>query len=331
MHRLHPRREDAFRPTPWLANPHLQTLWPALLRRHPRPHLRREALPLSDGDQLQLAFGPERDGPLVLLLHGLGGCADSGYIGGLIRALAATNIASVVVQFRGAGGIPNRADRFYHGGAYDDLAEAADGLRRRFPGRPLGAVGFSLGGSVLLNWLGSARTPLRAACAVSVPFDLEACAMALDKGFARVYQWDLVRALKRVVWAKFKDRVDPPVDLAAVAAIRRLWDFDDRVTAPLHGFAGAHDYYRRASCRQRLRAIQAPTLILHALDDPFVPRHCVPQPHELSKSVRLELSDRGGHVGFVAGGWPRYWLEERVCAFLRSRLHSESPQSWGVE
>lgn len=311
-----------FRPAHWLRNHHLQTLWPALVRRRPRVTLTRERLRLDDGDHLELAWGPDAGGPLVVILHGLGGSADSGYVRGLVRTLRTRELGAVVMQFRGAGGRPNSADRFYHAGEYRDLEETLATLRRRFPGRPLAVVGFSLGGSVLLNYLGALGdgAGIDAACAVSVPFELAACADALERGFARLYQWDLLRGLKRLVAAKFAGRADAPVELARIRRLRTLRGFDDAVTAPLHGFAGVDDYYRRCSCRQRLNGITTTTLIIQAGDDPFVPGTSLPAAEELAPAVTLELSRHGGHVGFVAPGPRRYWLEGRIADFLQQQL-----------
>jgi predicted alpha/beta-fold hydrolase len=257
----------------------------------------------------------------VLVLHGLEGSSDSHYARGLLATLIRHGWRGVVMHFRGCGGQPNRLARGYCAGDTADMAYVVDWLRRRAPDAPLAAVGYSLGGNALLKWLSEAGAdiPLRAAVAVSTPFVLDSTARRLQQGFSRLYQFHLLHALKRGYRAKFRHRSDGPVALAALATIRDFYAFDDRITAPLHGYAGVHDYYARASCRPGLRHIQVPTLILHALDDPFMRPEAIPQTGELSPSVRLELSPRGGHVGFVAGRWPwraHYWLERRIPAFL---------------
>jgi predicted alpha/beta-fold hydrolase len=257
----------------------------------------------------------------VLVLHGLEGSSDSHYARGLLATLVRHGWRGVVMHFRGCGGQPNRLARGYCAGDTADMAYVVDWLRRRAPDAPLAAVGYSLGGNALLKWLSEAGAdiPLRAAVAVSTPFVLDSTARRLQQGFSRLYQFHLLHALKRGYRAKFRHRSDGPVALAALATIRDFYAFDDRITAPLHGYAGVHDYYARASCRPGLRHIQVPTLILHALDDPFMRPEAIPETGELSPSVRLELSPRGGHVGFVAGRWPwraHYWLERRIPAFL---------------
>ncbi len=313
-----------FRPAWWLPGPHAQTLWPVLFRRRPRLALRRERLELADGDFLDLDWSPGERGPIVLVLHGLEGSSDSHYARGLLATVVRHGWRGVVMHFRGCSGQPNRRARRYCAADTVDIADVVDALRRREPDAPLVAVGYSLGGNVLLKWLGSAGAdvPLCAAVAVSIPFLLDDTAQRLQQGFSRLYQLHLLRALKRGYRNKFRQRTDGPVPLQELATIRDFYGFDDRITAPLHGYAGVHDYYARASCRPDLRQIRIPTLILHALDDPFMRPETAPTVSELSPSVRLELSSGGGHVGFVAGPWPwraDYWLERRIPAFLAER------------
>lgn len=310
----------AFRPAWWLPGSHAQTLWPALCRRRPRLALRRERVELPDGDFLDLDWTPGEGGPIVLILHGLEGSSASHYARGLLAAIVRQGWRGVVLHFRGCGGQPNRLARGYCASDAGDMAYVLEGLQRREPDAPLAAVGYSLGGNALLKWLGeTANPPLRAAVAVSAPFVLDSTARRLRQGFSRLYQAYLLRALKQGYRAKFRHRSDGPVALAELAMIRDFYGFDDRITAPLHGYASVHDYYTRASCRPCLQQIRIPTLILHAQDDPFMGPEAVPDADELSASVRLELSPRGGHVGFVAGRWPwraDYWLERRIPAFL---------------
>jgi hypothetical protein len=323
---------DDFRPAWWLPDPHAQTLWPVLCRHRPRLALRRERLELPDGDFLDLDWTPGDRGPIALILHGLEGSSDSPYARGLLAAVARRGWRGLVLHFRGRSGQPNRLARGYHAGDTADLAYVVDRLRQREPTTPLAAIGDSLGGNVLLKWLGEAGSgaPLHAAVAVSVPFLLDTVARRLNQGFARLYQWHLLGTLKRSYRAKFGSRPDGPAPLAGLARLRDFYAFDDQVTAPLHGYAGVHDYYARASGRPYLGRIRIPTLILHALDDPFMLPEAVPNPRELSASVRLECSPCGGHVGFVAGRWPwraEYWLERRIPEFLSAQGLCRSPHS----
>lgn len=316
--------KSAFQPAWWLPGPHLQTLWPNLFRPRPYIELRRERLELSDGDFLDLDWMGSPRGPLVLILHGLEGCSSSHYVAGILRALHESGLRAVVAHFRGCSGEPNRLDRSYHSGETGDLHSIVQHLREREPMTALAAVGYSLGGNVLLKWLGEQgkRASLATAVAVSVPFDLHQAAWRLERGFSRLYQRVLLRSLQRSVQSKFRHR-PAPFDLAAISRLKSFRAFDGMVTAPLHGFHSADDYYTRSSCRQYLKHIEIPTLILHALDDTFLTPDAVPTVCELSQAVDLELSECGGHVGFVAGAlpWkPHYWLEERIPAYLRQTL-----------
>jgi uncharacterized protein len=316
--------DSTFRPAWWLPGPHLQTLWPSLARHRPRLALTRRRLELSDGDFIDLALGAG-SGPRVLVIHGLEGDLQSHYAGTLLAALTRQGYAPVFMHLRGCSGEPNRLARSYHSGASEDLHEVLTQLAQDPQGAPLAAVGFSLGGNLLLKYLGERAGAagaeaglLSAAVAVSVPFVLRDTMLRLDLGVSRLYRGHLVDRLRRAYGRKFA-MLPCPLDLD-INDIRDFNQFDDRVTAPLCGFAGVFDYYTRASCRQYLPAITAPTLIIHALDDPFMFPATVPFAHELGPGVTLELARHGGHVGFVAGHlpWqPVYWLEGRILGFLR--------------
>ena len=319
-------RSTDFRPAWWLPGPHTQTLWSVLCRRRPRLILQRQQLELSDGDFLDLDWLPGGRGPIVLILHGLEGSSASHYACGLLAAIAQRGWRALVMHFRGCSGKPNRLARSYCAADTADVAQLVNWLRQREPDTPLAAVGYSLGGNVLLKWLGESKTdnPLRAAIAVSVPFLLDTTARRLNQGFSRLYQAYLLRALKRSYQNKFQSHPNPPVPLDELATLRDFLGFDDRITAPLHGFANVHDYYAQASCRPYLRHIHVPTLILHALDDPFMLPAVVPDASELASCVHMELCPHGGHVGFVAGRWPwraEYWLERRIPEFLATRWY----------
>ena len=319
--------QSAFRAPWWLRSAHLQTLWGPLLRRHPRVALRRERLELPDGDFIDLDWTSARAGPLVLVLHGLEGSSASHYARGLLSALQARGYRGVLMHFRGCSGEPNRLERSYHSGDSAELDHVWRVLRAREPRTGMAAVGYSMGGNLLLKWLGEQgeRAPIDAAAAICVPFDLADAARRLERGLSRVYQARLIGELRRKLRRKFP-RAPRPFDMAAVERCGTFFEFDDLVTAPLHGFADVHDYYARSSSAQFLRDVRAPTLVIHALDDPFMTPEAVPDAHMLSPSIRLELSNHGGHVGFVHGRWPwraRYWLETRIPDFLDEHLRVE--------
>ncbi len=310
-----------FRPAWWLPGPHLQTLWPVLVRPHRAPLLRRERIELADGDFIDLDWTPAHPGPVVLVLHGLEGSSRSHYAGRILQRLRSAGYQGVLMHFRGCSGAPNRLARGYTAGDSDDLESVTALLRRRFPDRPLAAVGYSLGGNVLLKWLGQSAPPLACAVAVSVPFELACTAERLERGFSRLYQAYLLAKLRRSALRKVH-YPGFPVTRETLATLTGLRRFDDAVTAPLHGYSGAEEYYRDASSRQYLHAIPTPTLLIQARDDPFMDERAIPLARELSASTTLELSRQGGHVGFIAGTIPgraRYWLDERITAWLDAR------------
>ncbi|MBK1644781.1 hydrolase [Thiocapsa imhoffii] len=310
---------SGFKPAWWLPGGHLQTIWPALSRRAPPRNLYRRRIELADGDFIDLACASSV-GPRVLVIHGLEGGLDSHYAGTLVERLMREGFQPLFLHLRGCSDEPNRLDRAYHSGASDDLAEVLAVLAGDPQGPPRAAIGFSLGGNLLLKYLGETQaSPLGFAIAVSVPFVLRDAMLRLNLGFSRIYRRHLISKLKESLRRKFRTRPFPlAVDLDEIFDFN---DFDDRITAPLNGFAGVFDYYSRASCRGFLPRIQTPTLIIHARDDPFLYPTTIPYAHELGPGVTLELADHGGHVGFIAGRWPgrpHYWLEDRIIAALRA-------------
>jgi predicted alpha/beta-fold hydrolase len=325
---------SSFRPAWWLPGPHLQTLWPSLARSRPDLSLERRRIELADGDFIDLALG-EGKGPRVLVIHGLEGDLQSHYAGTLLAVLASQGYCPIFMHLRGCSGEPNRLPRGYHSGASEDLHEVLTHLARDPAGMPLAAIGFSLGANLLLKYLGErggypAKDPrgplLGAGIAVSPPFVLRDAMLRLNQGVSRLYRSHLVGRLKQTFLRKFATQTCPiRID---IGSIRDFNAFDERITAPLCGFAGVFDYYNRASCRGYLPAITTPTLIIHALDDPFMFPASVPFEHELGPGVTLELSPHGGHVGFVAGAlpWrPEYWLEGRILGFLRALKEKGKP------
>ncbi|QBQ54911.1 hydrolase [Nitrosococcus wardiae] len=316
-----------FRPAWWLPGSHAQTVWGSRFRPPFRVEFLWERLELPDGDFVDLAWSGQGKGPIVVVLHGLEGSYRSRYAAGLLRAVAQRGWRGVLLHFRGCSGEPNRLARSYHSGDTGDLQALLTILRQREPDTPLAAVGYSLGGNVLLKWLGEAgqQADLTAAIGVSVPFELGRAAWQLEQALSKAYQWSLVNALKRSVRHKFRYR-DCPFDLQALEKVQTFKEFDDLITAPLHGFIDANDYWQRSSCRPFLRKIHIPTLILHSKDDPFLPQDAIPSASDLSPTVQLELSSGGGHVGFISGHWPwqpQYWLEERIPEFLSLYLEAE--------
>lgn len=279
---------------------------------------------LPDGDFIDLDWTSNTYGPIVIVLHGLEGSIHSHYTGNLLKALEHSGMRGVLMHFRNCSEKPNRMAISYTAGETGDLAYLVAQLKQREPETLLATVGFSLGGNVLLKWLGENgnNTPVRAAVGISVPYELHKAADTFTKGFAQAYQWYLLRSMRFSYLKKFLQKPSP-LNIEDLKALKTMWDFDDQITAPLHGYDGVHDYYSQASSRQYLKHIRVPTLLLHALDDPFMTPDSVPAEAELSNCVTLELSEKGGHVGFVNGEYPwapNYWLEKRIISYLKQQL-----------
>ena len=317
-----------YRPRWWVRNRHVQTIWGPLFR-NARLALRRERVETPDGDFVDLDWldAPlAPDAPVLLVLHGLEGSSRSHYVLGLLAGAGARGWRGVALNFRSCSGELNRLPRFYHSGDTGDLDAVVRLLSGREPELRLGIAGVSLGGNVLLKWLGEqgANAPacVRVGAGISVPFDLTPCAHALDRGFAKwIYTANFMRTMRRKVLDKARAYPDF-VDLAATRRARTFAAYDTVVTAPLSGFADAADYWRRASCRPYLARVARPVLVINAVDDPFVPPEAMPEPGELSPHVRVEVTLRGGHVGFLYG-WPwrvDSWAERHALDFVATVL-----------
>jgi predicted alpha/beta-fold hydrolase len=285
-----------------------------------------EQFDLPDGDFIDLVWTEEKSSePLIVLLHGLEGSIDSPYVNGILKTINECGWQGVLMQFRGCSGRHNRLDRSYHSGDTGDINTLVTELKLRYPDRDLAAIGVSLGGNVLIKYLGEQgnNSPFKAAMAISIPFDLSNCASELKIGFSRIYQRYLINSLSDKVRNKFKDRT-APIDLNKLNDWTDFFLFDDNVTAPLNGFKNVDDYYTKSSCKQFIKHIVTPTLILHSKDDPFMNETALPIENDLSPSVTLELTEHGGHVGFIYGSSPfnvKYWAERRLVEFFNSYLN----------
>jgi len=305
----------------WLMGAHAQTLWPFL---QPRAKVarRRERIATPDGDfwDFDWLCAPAKDGaPLVVLFHGLEGNSHSHYACSMMAAVARRGWRGVVPHFRGCSGELNLKPRAYHMGDHSEIAAMLDAVRARIPEQTvLYAAGVSLGGGALLNWLGrsgkDASNTLSAAAAVSTPIDLERSACVFGEGFNRFYERNFMGTLKPKALEMARRHPDK-LSLKKIAAARTLNDFDNALTAPLHGFEDATDYRRRASSRPWLGKIETPTLLLNALNDPLAPGDCLPDEKETSPCLLLEFSDKGGHAGFPSVG-KNSWMPQRVLNFF---------------
>jgi predicted alpha/beta-fold hydrolase len=325
----------------WLNGGHAQTLYAALAVPRPRVAYRRERWDTPDGDFIDLDWIDQDSGsgirdsetrPLVVLFHGLEGSSQSHYALALMAAVRDAGWRGAVVHFRGCSGEPNRLSRAYHSGDAPEIDWIVRRLRAQNAVSPLFATGVSLGGNALLKWLGetgaSARGVVDQAVAVSAPVDLMAAGNALDRGFNLVYVRSFLRTLKSKSLEKLT-RFPGLYDADAVRGSRTLREFDDLVTAPLHGFRNTDDYWTRASAKPWLRGIEVPVLMVNARDDPFLPSGALPAPHEVASSVLLEQPASGGHVGFVSGRFPGNldWLPQRALEFFSTRLTRVSSSS----
>jgi predicted alpha/beta-fold hydrolase len=309
----------------WLPGGDLQTLYAALAVSRPAVAYRRERWDAPDGDFVDLDWAGGGDAgarkPLVVLFHGLEGSSRSHYALALMAQVERRGMRGVVVNFRGCSGEPNRLARAYHSGDAQEIDWILRRVGARNSGVPLYAVGVSLGGNALLKWLGdngqAAAGVVDAAVAISAPLDLMAAGDALGKGFNLVYTRNFLGTLKAKSIAKLT-RFPGLYDAVAVQSAATLREFDNLVTAPLHGFRDTDDYWTRASSKPGLRNIRVPTLVINARNDPFLPAAALPGPGDVSPSVTLEQPESGGHVGFVDGGFPGTfsWLPSRVLGFV---------------
>lgn len=321
---------SSFKPAWWLTNRHAQTMYPAFpWAGAPKIRLRSEKLELPDGDVTAVDWmdsgpGPDSGAPILIVLHGLEGSADSPYARMLLKSAAQHGWRAAVLHFRDCGDYRNRLPRRYHAGETNDIRYFLESLRASGHEGPMVAAGYSLGGNVLLKYLGEngVSTPLDAAAAVSVPLNLHDSALALSTGFSKVYQYYLIKRMKNAVRRKF-DQYTAAFDWHRTMAAKTFAELDDAITAPLHGFSGKDEYYDRCSSIGFLTEIRRPTLIINSLDDPFMTPAAVPTIEKLSDSVQMELSDHGGHVGYISGGtpWkPNYYLPGRIIEFLDARI-----------
>ncbi len=320
----------------WLPGGHSQTIYASALARRARVSYRRERWETPDGDFIDLDWVQEppaasgqpsvvsrqssRSEQLVVLFHGLEGSSRGHYALALMAELRARGLRGVVAHFRGCSGEPNRLPRAYHSGDAREIDWILRRLRAQNAG-PLFAAGISLGGNALLKWLGesgaAAAAVVERAAAVSAPLDLMAAGDALGRGFNLLYARHFLVTLKAKSVAKLA-RHPGLYDAARVRAARTLREFDDLVTAPLHGFRDTDDYWTRASSKPGLKSIRVPTLVINARNDPFLPAPALPAPADASDAVTLEQPGEGGHVGFVSGPFPGRldWLPRRILGFF---------------
>jgi predicted alpha/beta-fold hydrolase len=323
-------RDIIYSPAWWIPGGHLQTLWGKLFRRQKLAPTAVERWDTPDGDFLEIhRLAAEPGAPRVLLLHGLEGTVRSHYAQALLNEAGRRGWAADLLIFRSCGSEANLTRRFYHSGETSDVGFVLDKILDEFPASPLALAGVSLGGNVLLKFLGERGhdlpPQLKAAAAVSVPFDLSRSSRRINRGFSRFYQRFFLNSLRQKVHAKALRFPDvAPQD--KIAALKTLEDFDNLITGPLHGFQDAQDYYVRSSSLPYLKDIRLTTLLFSAMDDPMLPAEVLDEVREAARdnpALEVDFVDRGGHAGFVTGSvpWrPFYYAEHRVGEFFAQQF-----------
>lgn len=327
-----------FTPPWWAKNRHVQTIFPRLMQKRAKLAYRLEKLPLPDGDFVNLVWAGDVKNAkgLIILFHGLEGSIRSHYSNDMAANFVNQGYAIVLMHFRGCGGEQNLTPRAYHSGETEDAWYLLNWLQDKFPNLPKAAMGFSLGANMLLKLLSEQpkQNIIQATMAVSTPFDLALCAKSINQGFSKVYQAYLLKSMVNNLLVKMKT-IDYSgllkVNQSHIRQFKSFRDFDQHITAPLHGYAGADDYYQQCSSKGLLKTVATPTLILHAKDDPFMHRSIVPNSHELSPSICIEVSENGGHVGFLQGlPWrPKIWMQQRANDFFQPFFEADSSQPTG--
>jgi uncharacterized protein len=324
------QREVIYSPAWWIPGGHLQTLWGKLFRRQTPAATVLERWDTPDNDFVEVhRLHADHGTPRLLLLHGLEGTVRSHYAQGLLNEAARRGWGADLLIFRSCGPEMNRARRFYHSGETTDTAFVLERISSEFPASPLAIAGVSLGGNVLLKFLGEKGhdlpSQLKAAAAISVPFDLSRSAKRINRGLSRLYQRFFINSLRRKAQEKAEQFPDI-APISRIAGIRTLEDFDNLITGPLHGFRDAQDYYQRSSSLPWLKQIRLNTLLLSAIDDPMLPPEVLDEVRAVARqnpALHLEFVDQGGHAGFISGSvpWrPFYYAEHRVGQFFAAEF-----------
>ncbi len=308
---------STYEPPRLLTNGHLQTILPALFRIVTAVEYEREKIDTDDGDFLDLDWAKTNSSRLVVISHGLESSASKSYVKGMARAMNIAGWDALAWNFRGCSGKLNRLPRAYHSGATEDLDAVVRHALKLGRYNDIALIGFSLGGNLTLKFIGEKGNRLDArivsAVVFSVPLDLAASSRQISN--SKIYNERFLASLREKIRAKAA-QFPNEIDIEKLSRIRTLWEFDDTYTAPMHGFKNAEDYYRRCSSKFFLKTIAVPTLIVNALNDPFLPKECFPfndiQP---LKNVWFETPKYGGHIGFMRKG-SGYWSESRTAEFL---------------
>ena len=306
---------------PLMQNGHVQTVFPTLFRKVRAVAYTRERIPTPDGDFLDLDWSRNGRRRLAVISHGLEGDSARAYVKGMVRALSLYGWDCLAWNFRGCGGTINRRLKFYHSGSFDDLGTVVDHAAATGDYAEIALMGFSIGGNITLLYLGKNRTGVNplvsCAAALSVPCDLISGSEALARPANRIYMQRFLRLLHQKI--KTKMAIMPGrLDDTGYAALKNFEDFDNRYTAPINGFRNAADYWRQCSSKPWITAIEIPTLMISAVNDPFLAPNCYPEKEAAAnRNVYLEMPASGGHVGFVQFSPDGlYWSERRIAGFF---------------
>ena len=315
--------QSSYIPPPGFRNAHVQTVFPYLFRKVRGISYRRERIWTPDEDFLDLDWSSVDARKVAIVSHGLEGNSERWYVLGIVRALNRSGWDALAWNMRGCSGEPNKTIRSYHSGITEDLEAVVGHIIRGGRYHAIGLVGFSLGGNLSLKYLGERGSEIHKAIiggvTCSVPCDLASGADEMAKPSNKIYMKRFTRMLHEKIKAKMSIMPDRIND-EGYNLIKTFRQFDDRYTAPLHGFRDAEDYYSRASCKQFIPKITIPTLLVNAKNDPFLSEQCYPlREAEVSPNFFLEMPESGGHVGFIAFNRRKeYWFESRTVSFLNN-------------
>lgn len=313
---------DIYKPHFILKNAHINTIYPYFFRKSSIVFTERKRYPTPDGDFYDVDFYKCRNDKLAVLLHGMEGSSHSQYILALSNLLSKKGWDIAAINHRSCSGSLNNLPSFYHSGFYCDLDHFLKLEENNY--NIITIVGFSLGGNIILNYIGNCQlvksSKIKAIVAVSVPVHLNSACEELDKPKNKIYAFNFLKTLKNKVKDKHKMFPDE-IDIRPLKRIKTLRDFDNAYTAPLHGFKDAEDYYKKASSIYLLQYIKTPTLIINALDDPFLSKECYPVSiAEENPSLQLLTPKYGGHVGFAQFNSKVYWSERVILEFLEKNI-----------
>ena len=320
---------NKFKPAFGLTNRHLQTIYSSFFRKNKNLDIEIETFTLSDGDFVEAYWldkpQPNSTTPIVVIFHGLEGSYDSPYINGIMYTLRKAGFACVLMHFRSCSGKLNLKAKVYHSGQTEDAKEFIESLHQRFVSNDLFAIGYSLGGNMLLKLLGECgdKTPLKSAISVCAPLDLAICSDKISQGFSSFYEKKMLDNLKVTLLLKYEQHdMENLISLKKeeVKNIKTIKEFDEVYTSKINGFENASNYYKLCSSKQFLKDIKIKTLLIHSKDDPFMTQEILPTKKELGSFVTLEVQENGGHLGFISGSIfkPVYWLDERIVSYFHN-------------